>query len=40
MNKKGVEDAEDWKRLEIVREYLEQLFEEKLLCVQKMYNMT
>jgi hypothetical protein len=40
MNKKGVEDEKEWTRLEIIRDYLEQLYEEKLLCVQKMYNMT
>jgi hypothetical protein len=40
MNKKGVDDDEDWKQLQIIRESLEQLYEEKLLSVQKMYNMT
>ena len=40
MNKKGVDDVEDWKRLQFLRNYLDQLYEEKLLCVQKMYAMT
>ena len=33
MTKKGVDDAEEWKKLNIVREHVEQLYEEKLLAV-------
>ena len=40
MEKQGVDDEQEWKELHLTRERINNMAEEKLLIVAKLYNLT